>query len=348
MNDVTILVPLPESIAEPVLLLGSDEAENGTPFVPRELFDRLDDDGSFPVLNPDTYERLHLVAVRFDLCDHHAAGPCPASGDASLRLVFQPLSDSFGAEDVGFHAFYSIAESEIPAALQTLIELSELRTGPAEPLVVSVPLTDGNTEYAQKLRAFVRAYGGEQRLVCLTMNAQPVIFASITWLFRGLERQGTEFEDMLIQGTTETTQQVTLTGEGFFQMTPVSDTPKGLALALDLLNFGEASEAEKRTALEALVAIDNPLTNAPDTVACVGCHTSTVALATRSAEMGLDPDTLPGRFTTSFDVSIAAGESATLDRTLRALGWIGRTPLISQRVAYDTALVLDDLARFGE
>ncbi len=348
MNDVTILVPLPESIAEPVLLLGSDEADDGTPMVPRPLVERLDGDASLPTLNPDAYERLHLVAVRFDLCDHNAAGPCPASGDASLRLVFQPLSDSFGAEDVGFHAFYTIAESEIPDALQALIELSKRRTGPAEPLGVSVPLSEGNAQYADLLRAFVRAYGGEQRLVRLTMNAQPAVLASITWVFRGVERQGAGFEDMLIHGTSETTQQVTLVGDGFFLMTPVSDSPKGLALGLDLTAFEAASELEKRTALEAFVAIDNPLTSAPDTVACVGCHTSTVALASRSTDMGLDPQTLPGRFTTSFDVSIDAGESTTLDRSLRALGWVRTTPLISQRVAYDTALVLDDLARFGE
>lgn len=344
MNDVTILAPLPEHFDQPVLLLGSDAAADGSPFVPRELFDRLDNDGRFPALNPDTYERLQLVAVRFDLCDHNEPGPCPLTGDASLRLVFQPMRE-FGAEDVGFHAFYTIAHSDIPAALLALVELSELRTGPPEPLGVSVPLAEGDTEYGDKLRNFVRTYGGGQRLMRLTMNAQPVIFASITWLFRGVERKGADFADMLIVDTTEKTQQVRLDGEAFFTVTPESDAPEGLARAIDFAEFRDASEAEKQTALQALVAIDNPLTSAPDNVACVGCHTSSVTLAARSAAMGVDPLTLPGRFTTSFDVSIAAGESATLDRTLRALGWIGTTPLISQRVANDTALLLEDLAR---
>src|SRR5262245_52829722 len=39
MNDVTILAPLPQSIATPVLLRGADLANDGTAFVPRELFD---------------------------------------------------------------------------------------------------------------------------------------------------------------------------------------------------------------------------------------------------------------------------------------------------------------------
>jgi hypothetical protein len=345
MNDVTIVVPLPERVAEPVLLLGSDRADDSTPLVPRALFDHLTADSTRSILADDAYDRLQLVAVRFDLCDHTAPGPCPLSGDASLRLIFQPLRDELGAEDVGFHAFYSIAEAEIPVALQTLGELSALRNGPAEPLAPSATLAEGKVEYVEKLRAFVRASAGEQRLIRLTMNAQPLIFSSITWLFRGVERRGTQFEDLSISGTTETTQQVTLVGEGFFLVNPMSDTPPGLARALDRTQFEAASDEEKRAALEALVAADNPLTNSTDTIACPACHTSTVALASRAKDMGLDPATLPGSYETSFDVSVEAGMSKTNDQTLRALGFLGRKVMISQRVANDTALVLEDIER---
>src|SRR5690606_25676016 len=111
------------------------------------------------------------------------------------------------------------------------------------------------------------------------------------WLFRGVERQGAEFQDLLITGTNETTQQVTLASEAFFLINPVSDAPAGLARALDKTQFDDANDADKRAALEALVVIDNPLQSGPDTVACVACHTSTVALATRAKYMGLDPAT---------------------------------------------------------
>lgn len=340
MNDVTILVPLPENIDQPVLLRGSESADDGTPFVPKLLLDRLGSDELFL----DAYEQLQLVAVRFDLCDHNAPGPCPLSGEASLRLVFQPLRVK-GAADVGVHAFYAIGETEVPAALRALRELAALRSGPAEPLAPSVSLATGNVEYTEKLRAFVRAYGGEGRLIRLAVNAQSANSAAVTWFFREFERRGTEFEERSITGTTETTQRVNFAGDAFFEVEPVSDAPPGLARVLDRTEFRASSEAEQRAALETLVAIDNPLTNGPDTVACVACHTSTVALATRAKDMNLDPDSLVGRYTTSFDVSVGAGMSATNDRTLRALGWIGTTPMISQRVANDTALVLDDIAR---
>jgi hypothetical protein len=176
------------------------------------------------------------------------------------------------------------------------------------------------------------------------MNAQPIISAAVKWFFRGVERKGTEFEDMTIHGTTETLQVVNLGGTAFFDVSPESDEPSGLALALDYTKYKDASDEEQRATLEAFAAINNPLTNAPDTVACVACHTSTVALATRADELRVDPSTLSGRYTTSFDVSIGAGMAATTDRTLRALGWLGTAPMISERVAHDTALVLEDIA----
>src|SRR4029079_6595712 len=115
MNDVTILTPLPQSIATPVLLRGSDLADDGTTLVPRPLFDRLVIDASpgRPIHLLDTaYERLHLVAVRFDLCDRHRPGACPADEDARMRLVFQPISATSGADDVGFSAFYTIRHKQ--------------------------------------------------------------------------------------------------------------------------------------------------------------------------------------------------------------------------------------------
>ena len=346
MNDVTILLPLPLSSAEPVLLRAFDSADDGEALVPYELVDRLGDDplGSDSLIFPDTYDRLHLVAVRFDLCDHETPGPCPTSGDASLRLVFQRLDDSGGADDTGFHAFYTILEAEIPAALKALAELSLLRTGPAEPLGPSVSLSEDNPAYAEKLRAFVLAYGGASRLVRLTMNAQSAISAQIKWNLRGLERQGTDFVDMTITGTSETIQTVTLQSDAFFEVEPASDLPQGLGLALDGVAFQAAEEADQLAALGAFVAIDNQLTNAPDTVACVACHTSTVALAMRSEDLGADPSSLPGRYETPFDVSVAEGKSQTTDFTLRAFGYLNYDPMISQRVANDTALVLEDIA----
>src|SRR5262245_517508 len=115
MNDVTILAPLPPSNATPVLLRGTDFADDGTALVPRARFERLARppdmkpfDTGGPILSAQVYDRLQLVAVRFDLCDRQRPGECPQTEDARMRLVFQPIFADGVAQDAGFHAFYAI------------------------------------------------------------------------------------------------------------------------------------------------------------------------------------------------------------------------------------------------
>lgn len=92
--------------------------------------------------------------------------------------------------------------------------------------------------------------------------------------------------------------------------------------------------------VEALAAVDNPLKVAPDMAPCVACHTSTLLFKARGA--GVDPRTLRNAYLTSRDVSIPTSQATTVT-TLRALGYVGQTPLISRRVAHETAQVLTEI-----
>jgi hypothetical protein len=348
MNDVTILAPLPQSSATPVLLLGSDLADDGTPFVPHALYDRLatDERGqSIPVF-AETYERLHLVAVRFDLCDRHLPGACPEAEDARMRLVFQPMMDS-SAEDIGFHAFYAIRNDEIAGAVAALRDLAKSVPAQTGALRVSPALGAAAPEaYAESLRAFVKRYGGEGRLVRLTMNAINLRFSALVWALRGVEKKNDAFVDITIVGTTDTFESVTLAGQPGYDVKPVADTPPGLLVAIDQFKFGAADATMRRDSLAALAAADNPMTNTAETVPCVACHVSTVVMKARAAT-GIDPLTLPGRYTSKFDLSTAGGKSAETPGTLRALGYRSNLPMISQRVVNDTAQTLAEIeARF--
>ena len=91
LNDVSVLVPLAA-------------ATSAQGMVPPELFDRLVT-GPGDVLDP--YAAFRVVAIRFELCDRVAAGPCP-DGDGRLRLVLQPVRAGASAEvvDVALHASY--------------------------------------------------------------------------------------------------------------------------------------------------------------------------------------------------------------------------------------------------
>ena len=287
MNDVTILSPLPPSAATPVLLRGSDLADDGTAMVPRALFDRLlqqSDAGPLDVLPSDPYAHLHLIAVRFDLCDRHLPGACPVAEDGRMRLVFQLLFDDGSASDVGFHAFYNIRNDEIAAAVRTLRELAMLAPPQTGMLRVSPALTAANPEpYATKLRAFVKRYGGEARAVRLTMNAQNFRFESLVWVLRGVEKKGDAFVDITIVGATQNAEMVTLTGNPTFVVKPVADTPAGLLGAITQTTFNGADTDTKLAYLAALAAADNPLTHTAETVACVACHVSTVIMNNRAA-----------------------------------------------------------------
>src|SRR4029079_15225097 len=74
LNHVTLLAALAESSAG-ALMRASDLMDDGTPLVPRALFDRLNDEPAplfgAPVVPREAYEALQLVAVRFELCDRN-------------------------------------------------------------------------------------------------------------------------------------------------------------------------------------------------------------------------------------------------------------------------------------
>jgi hypothetical protein len=346
MNDVTILAPLPASSTTPVLLSGSDLADDGTALVPRVLFDRLaapDGTSVSPILNAATYDRLQLVAVRFDLCDRHQPGPCPLAEDARMRLVFQPLGANGQADDAGFHAFYAIRNDEIAAAVTALRELAMIAPPQTGALRVSPALSAADpAPYAAKVRAFVKRYGGDARIVRLTLNAQPQVFAQVRWSLSGVEKRGDVFADITIVDSTAISEAVILEGSPGYNVTPVADTPSGLRGAIVMTMFDAADATTKRAYLATLAAVENPLTHTAETVPCVACHVSTVVTAARSASAGIDPLTIPGRYTSTFDLSIAGGKSAET-RVTRAFGYIGKQPMISQRVVNDTAQTLTEI-----
>jgi hypothetical protein len=347
MNDVTILAPLPAANAPPVLFSGGSLADDGTAFVPRPLFERLlkDLEENSMILPLELYDSLQVVSVRFDLCDRHLPGACPRAEDARMRLVFQPISTGGAAEDAGFHAFYAIHNHEIPAAVAALRDLARSVSAQTGALRVSPALTAADPRaYATKLRAFVKRYGGETRLVRLTMNAQPRLFAQLRWVLRGVEKRGDAFVDIPIVGTSATSESVLLVGNPGYEVKPPIDRPPALLVALDQATFNGADASKEGESLAALASVDNPLSHTAETLACVACHVSTVLMATRSMSALVDPLTVVGRFTSRFDLSVAGGKLVEA-RVTRALGYVFMTPLISQRVANETAQVLTEIEK---
>jgi hypothetical protein len=338
LNDVSMLVPLPPAGGTTLARM-----TEGDGLVPRALFDRL-------VTGPgdviDAYEDFHLVAIRFDLCDRVAAGPCPED-DGRLRLVFQPMHGApLEANDVGLHAFYPIPKAELGSVIDELRALAAIAGTPTTAaLGVSPPLLAGNTAYATRLRALVIAYAASDRLTRLTLFAQDAMAAALIWAFRGEELRGGSFARIEIPDVAVMQQRTVLSGsDTTYNTSPVADAPAGFMLALASDRFAGATPAERMVALESLATVQNPEQHGADTVQCVACHVSTFLTARRAAVAGVDPRAIAGTFEAPYDLSTTGGISSTNDRALRAFGWVRREPAISQRVVNDTAQVLVEIA----
>ena len=164
-----------------------------------------------------------------------------------MRLVFQPLHQEGSAEDAGFHAFYAVRTDEITGAVAALRDLAMIAPPQTGAIRVSPALGAANPgAYATKLRTFVKRYGGEARIVRLTMNAQPQVFAQVRWVFRGVEKKGDVFVDMPLVGAsaTDISESVILNGGSSYDVMPITDTPSGLLGAIQKTMFDAANVDE--------------------------------------------------------------------------------------------------------
>jgi hypothetical protein len=286
-----------------------------------------------------------IFAIRFDLCDRVAPGPCPEGVDGSLRLVFQPVQPIAGAADAGLHAFYAIPAAELGFVINELRAIARL-SGPSPLGALRGTGPGGIGELPQRLHALVDRYARADKLIRLSAMGQDLRSAEPRVVFRGVELRDGEMVDITVATLEATQQEAALTGsDSTYDVAPIADQPVGLALALQASAFDAATPAEQRAALDALVATQNPTLHTSSTAQCVSCHTSTHLAVHRALSAGIDVSSLPGYFTTTRDTRLLAGISVRDSRSLHAFGWLGNELAISQRVANETAIVLDEIER---
>jgi hypothetical protein len=316
LNDLSTLLPLDVQLAAPADL------------IPRGLYDRIRVDELGMPFIIDVFDELQVVAVRLDLCDRVTPGPCPR-GDGRLRLVLQPNEHGM-VRDTAFHAFYPVPAAELPTVLDMLEAASEHVSAP---LGVR-PLSPART---QALTQLLQRYCTPDRLVRLTFFSQADFFAQVRWMLRGVELHDGGFADIAIpQATDGGVQHVFLADRGY-EATMLADVPAGFATVISNAQFSAASQTDRDRAVSALAEIDNPLARSLDTLQCLSCHVSTPL-------SGMRTGTASGTYTSPYDLSIDGGGSRTNELSLRAFGWRLDQPMISHRVANETAQVLSELA----
>ncbi len=341
LNDVSLLLPLPNEGQAPLAAAG-DLGRDGQPLIPRGLYDGLVHSRELGIdLLTDAYKKFIVVAVRFDLCDREAAGPCP-DGNPVLRLVLQPVQHQV-ADDAALHAFYEVPRAERAALLEELAQLAALQGEPTtSPLQVNPALKrDPNGPYARRLQALLLRSCGAGNLLRLTFFAQPELFAAIVWEFRGVERRGTQYLPITIPHTQADTQVVRLGAS--MDISNVVDVPQGFSPSLLPSRFADAGQAEREQMFSALAEINNPKTRGTDTLQCAACHVSTFLLFDRLGRASRNLDSLTTRYQAPFDLSLDGGLSASTEVSIRAFGYFFESPAISARVVNESAQVLLEL-----
>lgn len=337
LNDVSILLWVPRQIIEVPQIGKLNGVETPTDLVPRALFTRLVTSHNDIVAE---FDEFHIMAIRFDVCDRIVPGPCPTGADGSLRLVFQPVSLAGGA-DVGLHAFYMIPAAKLPAVVNELRRIARLADIP-----VSSPL-DLRTffpEPRQALRALLTTYAKPSALIRFNVMGQDARTTQQRTVFRGLELKDGHMVDIEVPTVAATQQEVTLAdADPSYVVTPVSDSPMSFALTLTSGQFNAAAPAGQHSALEALVATQNPQLHTSSTVQCIACHASTYLGVHRGAVADIDLTSLTNRFVSTHDLRIVNGISPTSERSLHAASWLALEPTISQRVVNETANALDEI-----
>jgi hypothetical protein len=346
MNDISMLLPVPLLLFQPLVAAMDDlEMPDGSHVapVPFALFSRLVTNHHDIMYDYSDYE---VFAIRFDLCDRVAPGPCPEGVDGSLRLVFQPIARShLGPADVGVHAFYTIPPAEIAAAINQLRVIARV-SGVVQASSLRARGSDNKIEAA--MRALLASYARPERLIRLALMGHDENNPDPRVVFRALEIHGAEIVDLPV-ATVGALQQdaVPADTDPSYVVTPVADSPQGLALTLSSGAFNAATPEDQRAALDALVATQNPALHNNTTVQCVACHVSTYLAVHRGRVAGIDIFALSSRFTSERQLQVGDGDAELDPQSLHAFSWRLDRPEISQRVANETAMVLDEIeARF--
>lgn len=351
MNDATIVYPLPQSPAEMGALPAPEDKGPAGALLPLEYWKRI------PTINQgegvgNTYRNLRAVAVRLDPC-FRFDGDCLAQ----VRLVWQPIdrggygtAAGFGleAKDATVHTFHTLDAATFRRFLGEYEGLvgGLPQAGAEAPLQVHpVMRAQGlGGAFSRDLKRLLLKYCGEENLWRVTFMR--TLVGGDHWEFGGFNVVGGKPVDIAIPRTGNATRQgysVSLISDRDYRNGTISPSPKGednLNLLLrDSLSLGSQGEGTLRTLGQSVARIENPDIHTPESMDCVSCHSTQVAgslLFGRIRWLGRDPAILRYAYRSSSPLQNTES-SQNMPRVFRALGYFGRSPVLSRRVINETA-----------
>jgi len=179
--------------------------------------------------------------------------------------------------------------------------------------------------------------------VRFTANGQHDGSVGNSWLFRELDQtaDGTSYDQIVIPNAHAIQQNALLQGgDVSYVSEEVTDVPAGFLAAIAGSTFAQLDDPGKAAAVDAIAAMENPTLHDAFDSQCLGCHVGTYIGAYRAGELAMDPTTSPSWYHSTHDLRVAP----TNARRVRGLGYFDTEVVVSQRVANDTANVLDEIA----
>lgn len=356
LNDVSYLMPLPESIQDE-RLLKIDTAGKGGSLLPEHLVNKI------PVLSfqqdrEESNRLLRALAVRIDPC---FPLPTPQSCQAQIRLVWQPLTlnnrQQVQTIDAALHSFYVLTAEEFKSLLNDLEKWKKKNAISTRSLPLQVhPAWSQGTEVSSlnEFLFIIKKYIGAENLTRIT--AMVLRGNADMWAFAGFEvrqnnivmfpvprlgdRRSQAFVNMAVPADH-------FAGGGITPQPAGADTLNKITAESILVETGE--EDTVVTEAQAAYRAENPHRFTPESMDCVSCHVARPALQwvlNKRPELRVDQ---------IWNDEIYRNSKYNLDnispqfwstQNIRAFGYFGKDIAISQRVINESAEVADLVRAF--
>jgi hypothetical protein len=364
ISDVSILFPLPTSLAERDGMLAASSTGARGALLPVDMYDAVG--GTIALSQHVPIDELRVVGMRLDPCFAVLEPSLTGDGcEAQLRLVLQgigPYASSSGehpAVDASVHAFYRLTRAEAYALKDALIALRLANSGgenlgrlAPHPLIVAQGYAGS---YATGLRSLIVAAAGASNFTRIaTMSST----GSAEWNFRIFDvidvatAQVNARDIATLPAGTSTQSLVAFniaTPEASFNPAPVS--PDGFNDLASTTNAASLSTAVRHAQFEGLVRTENPQRTTPETVACAACHFAmTAKKKIAEPQFGLLDTAANDRFVLDPQLGLVVDLHPTFavqgfEFNVHAFSYNGTDAAIVQRTVNESAAIVEYFAR---
>lgn len=356
LNDVSYLMPLPQSIHDDKLLKIDSVGKSG-PMLPENLINKIPL-LSFKQEREESNRLLRALAIRIDPC---FPLPTPQSCQAQVRLVWQPLELSPRQQvrtiDAALHSFYVLTEEEFKSLLKDLEAWKKKNSINTRGLPLQIhPAWVEGTE-ASSLAEFlsiIKKYIGLGNLTRIT--AMILRGNADMWAFAGFEVRENDIVMFPVARLGDRLSQAFVNlavpadhfaGGGISPQPRGADTLNKITAESVLVETGEADTIIAEA--QAVYRVENPHRYTPESMDCVSCHVARPALQwvlNKRPELKVDQ---------IWNEEIYRNSKYNLDnvspqlwntQNIRAFGYFGKDISISQRAINESAEVADLVQAF--